>query len=320
MFLRCMFTLALCVVCAYCAAQIPYDTELDTAEMREMREKKIRVKYELEHPFDSITGNLKKNAPADTTYTVYDRMGRETCFSYLNTDGTRAFSRLYYNAKGQVVRGFSYDGDSTNGFVDYWKYNDSGRVVQEITCTRDGRLEDPFSGEQFFYSATGQLYKQKSFWVSNEGKDYREQSHFYYWNRAEIQVEFDEDGDTAYIDTSSALLDNDPYWSRRFRYDDDYGPSRKKLVSEAKTQVDTLGRRIRRIYSRTSYDYETGAVDDSYIDTAYYDLQGNILEFRDDRHIRQYFYKDNGELDYAICYNRQMQPLYKRTESFEYYR
>ncbi len=307
-----------------CAAQVPFYTVLDTAEMREMREKNIHFFYRIDQPYDSVKGKPNKQAPIDTMFSEYDRMGREICFSYLNAgDRTRAYVRLYVNEKGQVIRRFSYDVDSTNGFLDYWNYNEKGQVIRESSKTRQGPDEKIFSAEEFVYNDTGALVKTRSYFVDDfNEQEPRGHEDFYYSGGLEISISFNQQGDSAYIDTVANLHNDMPYWSRRYRYmrKDENGSNRKMLVSETRSHYDTINGVQRQTYYYQRYNYSTGEPENLSLDTAYYDMRGKVIEFRDERNIQKYFYSEKGELMYMMCYNRQMQPLFKRTEVYQYYK
>lgn len=298
-------------------AQIPYYTIVDTARIREVREKKIRINYNFEQPFDSVTGKLKPNAPFDTTYTIYDHEGREIEYSFVHLREKRSHSHLFYDTLGRVVRRFSYDGDSTNGFLDYWTYNKKGQVIREVSLTREGSEEIPYSAERFFYDDSGKLVVQKSYMLDDDGSESLEDVvHFTYGpNNLVVEIGLLSNGDTSYVDSTSNAGGAGDYFSRRYSY-----MYKRRMVTNCSRTVDTLGVRIKTIYDSRFYNYHDGKLHLSYSDTTFCDRHGNILESYRDRYIDKFFYNDKGEFEYSIRYNRQMQPLYRRTKSVEYYK
>jgi hypothetical protein len=303
-------------------AQIPFYTQPDTAEMRAMREKNVRRLYRIDQPYDSVKGKLLKRAPRDTVFSEFDRAGHTTVSSYKNRDGTRAYSCLYFNASGQAVRRFSYDTDSTNGFLDYWTYNDKGQVIQEISCTREGAKDEPYAVTAFEYNDSGQLILQNEYYLAeDQSKDLSRSTVFLYAEKFVVEITLLPDGDSMSIDTIAGRDSDDPYWARRYRYESDDDASHYLiLLSESKITADTTGGRVREIYVYSTYDYGTGAQEAVVHDTTYYDTNGKVVEIRDDRHIQRYVYRKDGTFDHMICYNRQMQPLYRRTEAYEFYK
>lgn len=285
--------------------------------MREVREKKIRVKYDLKQPFDSVTGKLKPNAPFDTSYTLYDREGRQIEYSFVYRHETRSYSRLYYDKQGRVIRRFSYDGDSTNGFLDYWTYNEKGQVIREVSFAREGAKEVPFSAERFIYDDSGKLVVQKSYMLNDDGSESLEDVvHFTYGpNNLVVEIGLFSSGDTSYVDSTSNAGGRGNYFSRRYSYMYDH-----RMVTNCSRTVDTLGARIKTIYDSRFYNYHDGKLHLYYCDTTFYDRHGNILESYGEHYIDKFFYSDTGEFEYSIRYNRMMQPLYRRTKSVEYYR
>jgi len=297
-------------------AQVPFYTKIDTAHMREMHERKIMYQYTLEQPFDSITGKLKTKTRFDTTYTLFDRAGRELDFSYANEDGSRSHGRYYYDSLGRVVRHFSYDTDSTNGFLDYWTYNERGQVIQEVACTREGTREVAFAAKRFSYDDSGNLVVQKSYMVDDEGSETLEDiSHFYYPSGTiTVEIGLHEGGDTSFVDTTYSDDRSGEYYSHRYSY-----LYKRRLVSNSDRSVDSLGARIKTTYHSEFYNYSDGKLKRCYSDTTLADRNDNILESRSDQYIDKYFYDNRGEFEYMIRYNRLNQPLFRRTTAFEYY-
>lgn len=314
-------TLAFFLIAFSALAQVPFYTVLDTAKAREMRTKKIHFVYKLDQPYDSVTGKLKQGAHADTMWTEYDRMGRETGFSYVTEKGARAFVRLYINAKGQVVRRFSYDNDSTNGFLDYWTYNDKGQVVVEMTYTREGLQEVPFGKETFEYDESGKLARQKSFYIDDHSTRFDHMTLFSYPQDLVVRITLDERNDTLYIDTTGGKFTNAPFWSRRYRYmNGGKGKPRLMLVTETKEAIDTTRDGFTKIYHAWRYDYHTGELREQSSDTICYNHKQHVVESRDERHIDKYFYRPDGSFDCMMQYDRRLQPLFRRTEALEYYK
>lgn len=320
MFLRFALLIIFCTCARTAFAQVPFYTVLDTVEMKKIREQKLHIRYVIDQPYDSVRGKLKPHAKPDSTWTVFDRQGRQTEYSYLNSDGSRAYVRLYMNSEGQVVRRFSYDGDSTNGFLDYWTYNEKGQVTREVSCSREGTQEPPFSAELFNYDDSGKLKTKLLYYIDEDGnKRFDRSTHCYYSGGTDIRITLGKYNDTLYIDSVSGMHDDTPYRAHYYRYINNDVRTYLMLFRETETAVDTIDNRVREVYTGKSYDYSTGKIAEETQDTCIYDLKGNILETRDARHIQKYFYKTNGDLDYMMDYNRKMQPLFRRTEVYEYY-
>jgi hypothetical protein len=304
------------------AAQVPFYTQIDSAEMHKMHANKIHYVLALEQPFDSVTGKLKTKSPFDSIITCFDREGRRIEFRFTNEDGSKAHTRLYYDSRGRAVRRFSYDNDSTNGFLDYWTYNEKNQVIKEISCTREGDKEEPYNAEKFFYDNSGHLVKKESFSIADNDAGELINSELYYYlpNNVEMQVEIDADGDTISIDTIGNLHAPGPYFARNYYYAHSRNGKRTKyLVRDSRTTVDSLGARTRQIYTSKSFSYSDGKPDGFETDTTFSDRNDNILEVYTDQYIEKYFYDDKGEFEYMIRYNRRHQPLYKRTAVVVHY-
>lgn len=306
---------------SYACAQVPYTTILDTAEMKKIRDKKIKYEYDIRVPFDSVTGNLTKGAKPDTTYSLYDRMGREIDFSYLDDDGERQHNYVFFNPKGQAYREMSVNDDSTDGFVDYWKYNDRGQVISEISYERVGKKEIPFSATEFIYDESGRLKTQRDYIINDDGSKEKDGSVAYTYSKGyTIRYGIGLKGDTQYVDSSIHADSEGDYWSRRYIYTKtSSGKFKKRMVSFTESRTVNLGSRNRSTILSRYYDYQTGKLEQEYIDTSYSDRNDNLLETRDPAGYEKFIYDDRGKLEYSIRYNRANQPLMRRTEVFVYY-
>lgn len=323
--LKFRFLAAMIFLCTLTASgQVPYPTILDTAHARSIREQKIRFEYTIRQPFDSVTGTLKTKAPADTSYTEYDVSGREIDHFYKTPGGKRSHCRTFYNSKGQVIRQFRFDGDSTNGYVDYWSYNEKGEVIQELSCTRKGSAEEIFTVEEFGYDGSGRLAWRKKYTAGPKGAKSEYETTFFFYRGEEKEytkiVGLSPAGDTTYVEHKVVLGNGASYCQRRYSYkrgrNNQYS---KTLVGEFCIRVDSLGARIKTEQSFRMYDYTNGKLVTEENDTTYSDRHDQILDVRGGSHIDKYFYDDRGDFEYMIRYNRRQQPIYRRTKSFAYY-
>ncbi len=310
----------------FIAAQVSYYTRIDSAEMLEMREKKIKIRYSLKQPFDSVTGKLNTKGPFDTTYTEYDRMGRELQFSSVDNEGVRYHSFLFYDLTGKVVRHFHFQLDSTSGYVHYYTYNDKGQVVRELACKRDNSREVPYKEDTFYYNESGQLIRQESYYVRDNDSRKLESTHlFSYFSGAEnleIEVHLRANGDTFNVDSTYRNRYNKSYHHRGVHYQSNNRnkPNSKILVCDYGLTIDTMGARVKRTHVAKFFDYDHGKLNQLDTDTSFYDRHENLMESRGEKYIDIFFYDDNGEYDFMIRYNRQYQPLYRRTaSSYIYY-
>lgn len=295
-------------------SQVPFSIQFDTAEMRTCSANRIHFQYRIEQRYDSVKGKPLRKARVDTSISEYDHIGRELTFSYVNKKGGREYIRRYVDERGQVVRLFMYSDDSINGFVDQWKYNDKGQVLRQVTYSREGQKEIAFRADEFSWSGE-QLVKERSYFIHKGEPELERTQHFYYTDATTIEIGVSPDKDTLYIDSSST--GTGPYWHRCYR---DYRRSSGwKLSSEAKTVVDTTGDRVVQTYYSWHYAYDNSGNREQSGDTTYFDLKGNIVEWRDEQHIEKYTYDQAGNIAYVMRYNRRMQPLLRRTYVYTYY-
>jgi hypothetical protein len=306
--------------CTFSRAQVPSETILDTAAMRQMREQKIMYKYSISVPFDSVTGKLTEGAKPDTTYWKYDRMGREIEFSYVNNEKKRWHIYSFFDTNGKLVRKFSCNTDSTDGFIDYWTYNSKGQVVKEVSCDRAGSAEVIFHYQEFDYDDSGRLATHREYYPDDtEPSKY---SQYSYSGEYVIRISFGTKGDTNYLDSSRihSIALRDGYYSARYNYNRSWdGKYSRTLVSKFTSVNENLGSRKRRTTLSSFYDYGSGKLRLQYTDTTYVDRHDQMIEARYTTGYTKYFWKKDGTLDYFIKYNRKNQPLERTTNAFRYY-